>query len=492
MPIRGFDKIRIGGMSALRPFLLLKNSIVAIDGFWFVKRYILKNDYTRVLSHGVENICENVIRAFCEQINKNNVQVLWIWDGIKINKDYYQQIDAEGSYAEGCMHYFNKDKYKASFSWRKWLDMEQFVLSANKLLSTFSDNVTVIRAPYTAMAQMVYFYKMKACDYIYGPNDLLLFENTGKIITEFDFLGNLDVDGKNKCNTYNIELTYKDEILKAYKLEFTAFKNYGFLLGCEFCPTFPEYATNFNIQEIFYISRLTFPELKERLNIYYNNDAGAILTETYIENYKRAQTLVRNQPIISMEGKLQFLHLALTNTGIVWNEQSEKKFEYLFGLRLPNACYEKLFIMKIIPDVLEILNKKDYKISNLPEIKELCENIKQYFMKGDIKRANDVLYKCIGETNIKDIMNIFFNFLKKRNILNEKELGILSQAITYKKDKNNFIDKEMTKEYLLFIGKISPWIKYFNLLISFNNLLNEENIEFISFDYSIFRMIIEK
>ncbi|KAG0416794.1 Flap endonuclease 1, partial [Dictyocoela roeselum] len=146
-------------------------------------------------------------------------------------------LRCEDPYRLGVIEYENGNRPMANKIWRLAFDPEDHVLEISEILQ--SNGVNVVRAPYAASAQCVDFHNKGFCNYVFGPTDLFLFD-IEKIITEFIFLG-----GESQ-----IELTSKIEIMKAVKLPNNRFIDLCLMLGCEYCPTIPPYANNFNVQNV--------------------------------------------------------------------------------------------------------------------------------------------------------------------------------------------------------------------------------------------------
>ncbi|KAG0442314.1 Flap endonuclease 1 [Dictyocoela muelleri] len=450
MPIRGLESLKsIRQILRRTPSVVLKDSTICIDGHWFMRKYLYPVSMEQYFINGLDLSNLHKFVAFCKD---NNVDVCWVWNGLikkvknlseikkgrdlkEVENEFKNEIkreskkegerkdnfqrkgsisDEEDSYKNtdddlyslGISEYEKGNIIMANKIWKREFDPEDHICEISEILR--NNGMTVVRAPYAAIAQCVYFQKKGLCNYVFGPTDLFLFE-IEKIITDFHFLTD---------NSKQIELWSKTEILKALRLPNNLFLDLALLLGCEYCPTIPPFANNFSIQnvlEIFNSTRDGWKGYKRYMECFYeisgnyqqvnqgnhqvNQSNHQVNQSNHQVNQRNIQSNTKNnqqfnnfnnknnlnkqnhyQPSASnlppvdkrnSDSKVNLLivtdymekfltakgfvkhHPVMTTEGItLLSGENPSGLEKVFGKKLPSSFYENLFLLKISPDVL--------------------------------------------------------------------------------------------------------------------------------------------
>ncbi|ELA42309.1 uncharacterized protein VICG_00709 [Vittaforma corneae ATCC 50505] len=127
------------------PISTLENAILAIDGFWYIKKYLSISNEEQFLnvSLTIDMLLKNVI-----ELNRKT-SVLWIWDGIEFRQPV--SIDL-GSFCRDT-----SDKIIFSRFNKRFYDQELYVSVVTEKLR--KHGISVMRAPYSAAAQCAYFMR---------------------------------------------------------------------------------------------------------------------------------------------------------------------------------------------------------------------------------------------------------------------------------------------------------------------------------------------
>lgn len=317
MPIRGLDQYIPAKSQQRLPLKVLNDTIIAIDGFWYLKRYLVLNGREALLDlgHAVSTAIDLLVTRV------ENTQILWVWDGLE-----YARTQPPRPWGSA-------EKAAALSSGPRGLhravDDESLVDTANAILR--AREITVVRAPYAATAQLVYFLHERCVTYIFTKTDALLFESGTKIIVDFNFSEGF------------VETIDRGRFFNATGFNLTGFQAFGFLCGCELCPTVPSYATEFSASQIAALVRSQ--SLEEHLHAYLARDGqpsgGA--DAAYLPLYYRAFVCVDFHPVMSLGGRVVCLN----------GQDAPSDLSVLFGRPLNSVLYQELFLCNISPRLLK-------------------------------------------------------------------------------------------------------------------------------------------
>ena len=176
MPIRALKNF---STACNWPLTSLNNSKIAIDGFWFIRKYFSTLDIKEMMC-SFDDYVAIQLKGILEKCK--DIQFLWVWDGLK----YKPEMNDAPSELEREVKFLCENR-KLKFG--KSIDvLELFVTPVNNFLTKYG--IEFCRAPYGAIAQIAYFYSNKCVDYIFTKSDVFLFNNVDRAIVEFDFKNN--------------------------------------------------------------------------------------------------------------------------------------------------------------------------------------------------------------------------------------------------------------------------------------------------------------
>ncbi|KAM0686774.1 hypothetical protein COBT_001997 [Conglomerata obtusa] len=397
MPIRGFDSFRtVPQAFTKRPALLLKNEKLIVDGFWYIRKYCFNDPYMQIVASGINvKPIQNLIKV-CK---KQNTDVLWIWNGLKVRKPSSPTFQATDFTKLGLEELEKGDYVAADIHLKKTLNHEDYVSFITSILRR--NGINVIRAPYYAMAQAVYFSQFMTA-YFFGPTDYFLFEGTEKIINEF-----FGTDDEIK----HIEIVHKNPIVKFLKLCDYKFQGFCLLLGSDLCPTIPTHANFFDVMKIYELIKGYYSiheALKSILSNFYKENKYP--QNSYLKNYVFAKNVLKFCPVM-ISGKVRTL----------CNENLPFDVEEIFGIRVCNYLFEKMFFCEISAEVINGISL------------------------GEIKEKNEIgieIKKCYYEA-LRE--KFYFNF---KIIYNDKEISLSLNTVQNLEQQKTFNDKTINLQKL--------------------------------------------
>lgn len=314
MPIRGFEPIFLNKATSKESLNTIENSIVAVDGMWFIRKHLpnfIEKDFL--------NVPASFDKFLADVFSLNQkISILWVWDGIEARQAY---MDLENT----IIDLSNTIIERHSFKWQKFYDPEFFINTISKKLS--ENGIAVMRAPYYAAAQCAYFLSQKKVDYIYGRTDTLLFRDCGQLITDFEF----------KTNSFT--LLDRTQLFDRFKMNLESFRRLAFLSGCEYCATVDFFLSSFDIQKV-----VDLLKQNENLEAVMRNQ-GITQDHKYYGEYLTAFTIVNNTPVIHLDGVVRPLT----------NEPSPRNMSDVFGQKLSNNIYQKICGCQLTTKPLENL-----------------------------------------------------------------------------------------------------------------------------------------
>ncbi len=331
MPIKAL--IDIAKKVQKYPIKILNGESLAIDGFWFIKCNFINMTQTdfKNLDSYLESQLENFINM------SKNVDIKWIWDGL--------------NYTGTNKPISKRNIYKNSV-WS--MDLEFMVPKINEILKR--NNIAVIRAPYSAMAQCIYYHTKRVVLNIYTKSDAFLYSQTTKIIISFDL----------KEQKYQwIERSWCEKHFNVRKNIWTMF---AITSGCELCPTIPSLADNYNSSKL-------LDKLKNMSDGTFESELES--NPDYKLQFENAMLNLKYHPIMTMEGRVESID----------TENVPVDLYEIFGIKLPEYFYQQLFMCEISP---LLLNEMIYtnKIECSDFRKNLVLKIKKILFEDYKKRNN--------------------------------------------------------------------------------------------------------
>lgn len=307
MPIRKLEIYSDDCANSSLPIAELESKSLAIDGFWYIKKYLKLYSESHLLNH------LSVLNNFLDPILKlsKKTQILWVWDGLEFSSvrspelnDYYFQKVFDAT-TNGRFNSVNNRKYcKLIF------DQEFFVEEITRILK--SNGISVVRAPYLASAQCVYLLKTKVVNYVFSKNDALLFADCDFLISEFHF-------SDSKFDVIDREVLFK----KNY-FDLEIFRRISFLSGCEFCQTVPSLVKEFDSLVVLDIV------FNKDLNEYFNIPEN----KKFKEEFLNAFNIVEYSLVMLSSGEV---------SSIGEGDLVPCDLSTIFGKRLADSLYIKIY-----------------------------------------------------------------------------------------------------------------------------------------------------
>jgi len=426
MPIRGYEKYYNIIKKSL-PFKGLEDEIIAIDGFWYLKKYMASSSAIND-KFNFESRMKDALSLIIDLSEKT--EIIWIWDGLEYGKVSLAIPDKRHeSLAAAAKEGINSNNVFC---------LEDHKEVANKLLK--KSKISIMTAPYSAMAQCVYFLKEKEVRYIFTKMDALLFDNCTKVINEFSSTG--------------VMIAQSDILFSCLECNLEGFRRFALLCGCELCPTVPVCADKnaFSFSKIIKIAKSeTFKD-----DLISMSDGSE---DSYIYKYIHGLCSIIYHPIMSKNGVVECLS----------NHEVPRDLERLFGKKLPNWIYEKIFTGEFDFILLKkILCNEEYKGSSENKIRKCYSN----------KLRNGKRPSEASTTSEQIMKDLSIPIAWKDKIEREKQMiiKILSEEIEVKNLKALF---EMTgeepkrdmagaKEYIRALDLLTLLIEYSKLIKIFN------------------------
>lgn len=345
MPIRKFENF---GLPQKQPIATLDNSTIAIDGFWFIRRYlsISSQEHFNNYSLALKECLLPLVKL------GKSVSIMWIWDGL----EFKQPIAMADKLVQSAANKLDKGTFsKAIFDQELFVDFTTSFLREN--------SITVIRAPYSASAQCVYYLRESCVQYIFSKNDTLLYSDCTKLITEFEF------------EASSIQIFDRSEFLKINNLDLESFRRIAFLSGCEICPTHPFYSNSFDFFDIIQM-------VKDNTSISVLDSLGNNAEEflRYKNEYMNAFFIVEYHPVMYLDGIVKPL----------LDSSCPEDLCKIFGKRQPDFIYSQIFTcalgIKVLSGIMFQKNKQTYK-------KSICNAFELIMsMKGAETNKNEDVY----------------------------------------------------------------------------------------------------
>lgn len=426
MPIRGLESFKKQFNQTVYSKVsanILNETVVGIDGYWFLRKYTqIVNVHDIFLKENKERYLDPVLK-FIKMAKDCNFEILWVWDGISYKKPqiHQTQFDLNQTVTEGYKYYSKGDYSNSNRIWRSLVDQVSILEDINNMLKTFE--IPVMTAPFSASTQLAYFLSQNICGYVFGKNDILIYENIDKVIVDIFF----DIK-----NGFSVELINKKSICERLEIDYNEFKPLAFALGCEFCPTLPEYAKEFILENIVTIIKT------EGIESYLNKSKDI---ESYIKMFYNAYILTDYQPVMKEKGIV-----------CPYNENSvPTDIEQFFGKKLPDVLYEQMFLNKISSEVLSTLAFESFSETD-PDCIDLA-NITYAILKNKINinvsfDGGIALDKKVEICDRPNKIN-FYNIVAP-GIHFDLELPIVPQILLSKNVKYHMFDCPISNKILIY------------------------------------------
>jgi hypothetical protein len=459
MPIRGLDSIK---KSTTYTWLIkaqaqvLKDSIVAIDGFWFLRKYVLLGNIQDLFINRCDERFFAPVLKLIKMASKNRFQILWVWDGLDFKKPSYNPESDEYAILKTGYDYLQKEDMKnVNYVWKQLINYEDIIVQINKILEQF--NHSAVRAPYSATAQIAYYLQKDICGYAFCKTDTLIFDGVEKIVTDFHM---------ENSDQFMISVFNKKDFIKSYDLTYSNFRILAFALGCEFCPTIPEYADNFIMENIITIVKTgdfdLYLEEQSRKNRSFDK---------YLNLFYTAFVLIDFHPVMREDGIIGF-----------YKESTEVPFDFekYFGKRLPDMLYEAFFLCNISKGILECISKNKKK-EGLREISYkllrtiLPLGIKTEEFSGDLENILTKNFKLVD--NLNKAVQIIIYQLGSEKILNKSYVEKLITLVNLNNNlamSNDEVDLKFNYDILEFVYRSNKVLKYLKEVVECYELVTKK------------------
>lgn len=418
------------------PMSALQGDSVAVDGFWFIRKYF-KNLILQEMIEDIDTYVVTNMKPFFHLFD--NIDVIWIWDGMRYEHTFQSPDDELMSKIKIFSKYNNLPSFKAGKV------LELLVNPINRLLE--SKGISYCRAPYGAIAQCIYYLKASCVQHIFTKTDAFLYKDVSRIIVEFDFtkkfycaLDRIDVEREVRGKRHQ-------------------FRHYAIASGCELCPTIPSLAADFSIEAL----QSLFAPTSKVIN---GEDVETSDFETQVESdpeYKKAFNAAiyfcKWHPVMTLEGEVTPLDTNFVSLNA----------RHILGEKLSNRFYQSLFLCKIEPSALErLVFVEATTVGATDDLLELITNIMQTehtrkFTGTDviemIKETFDITIMHDGKLN-ETLELVFMHFL--RNKKTESISTPLINCLVPEKnlDKNisdNNLDKNISGKYVISMKYVSEF-----------------------------------
>jgi hypothetical protein len=443
MPIRGLEAFKKQSNQTVYSKVsanILHEGILCIDGNWFLKKYTQMVNVHEIFMYDRKERYLDPVLKLVKMAKDCEFEILWVWDGMTYKKPT-PVIDTDKCVTEGYKAYIQGDYSGSNRNWKGFIDTATIVADVNELLKGF--NVPTMTAPFSATSQMAYFLENNIVGYVFGKSDLLLYEAVEKIISEI-FLDRQIVD---KQNLFQVEILNKKSICERLEIDLCDFRPLALALGCEICPTLPEYANDFIFENI--VTIVKTEGVESYLNKYNTADESSVEDNNKKENdyaniFFTAYVICDCQPVMKEDGRVAPLR----------EDCVPENFEVLFGRRLPNILYERMFLNLISSEILNTLAFETFPDTDADFIN--LANIAYALIKQKI--GLDVSFDggLVLEKNIKlcDTPNkIEFLNIIAPNIQMDPDLSIVLQILISKNVKYHMLKNPICSKILSYLAK---------------------------------------
>lgn len=408
MPIRGLkDILESHNLEQEKIFARFANSVLGIDMMWFVRKYLLTqtskpqvDDFIRqsmvqLMLYGISDSFKSKLKNLATLICKHNITLCCVWPGLEAMKSSrpniqteIQQITDFNLFEKNCRWAVSMDHLMQQID---ALLMYYISSESGKEDATKSNNekIQIIRAPYTAQAQLAYLKFSNVIDHVFSSSDFLLFGD--EVITNLDVIEETLVDRSSEKifikndndlrkvvdlmqskNDGSSPITFisRDNIMSKLEIDLASLRILFLCLGCEYLPTLPLFSSDFSSLKIINFlkdSEFSLEKLRNSMDLHYSKNSN--LVSQYITDLKAGIVYTAMHPVMGVDGKLgvyliseKFDDSSKKNKKLVKMEIENlpEDFGSIFGQRKSDIWYEELFAERITPLVCEAALKKKF------------------------------------------------------------------------------------------------------------------------------------
>lgn len=422
MPIRMFETYGHENIIETLPINTIENSILVIDGFWYIKKYLSISNEEQFLdvSTSLDGIMKNL-----SELNKKT-SILWVWDGIEFRTPFTTDLS---SFCRDI-----SDKIIVSKFNKRVYDQEVYVsVMTERLRET---GISVIRAPYTAAAQCTYL--MKSCKtHAFSKNDALLFADCNRLIVDIDY------------EKSTIDVIDRDILFKTCNLTLESFRRLALLSGCEYCSTYPLFANDFDPVKVIELLK------KNTLEDPSSKNYDMLPDSKYYLDYQQGFNIIENHAVMGLNGMVH----------IPDQKGSQEAIKDLFGQKLGARVYNEIFKCKLGAKSLSNLmfgRVRPYVLYKLTDIlQQLSENPKNFYDHSKTYLFSEMLMKkckvnIVWHPEINRAVQLLFRILLDGKLNPEYLIRFLSAGVLYSRAPLKDIPP---KERLIYFStKYSPEI----------------------------------
>ncbi|QRV89051.1 hypothetical protein RhiJN_17069 [Ceratobasidium sp. AG-Ba] len=320
------------------PLSTLADSRLGIDASHYLSN-LLESPSTRepllAATGGLPLSLASRIESDLRALEKLHIKPVFVFPGLspskRISKTTPQQqaakqMEAARARAEAWSCYESGRTDQASKLFETRSNVEQWDLWRQVLRIFRHRNVEFIIAPYSALAQLVYLQRhpKSYVHALYGPSELLLYPGVDKVILSLDL-----------SSQSNFTFVSKAKMLTDLALTEEQFLDLGLLSGCEYSPTLPPHVNETSIKPIVDFLRYYKTGYVCITSAFPEN--SVIKQSNYADTFARARCMVKYALVLSSEGAVLPLPLALTGTTTAADIPSD--LHDIFTNRLPDEVY---------------------------------------------------------------------------------------------------------------------------------------------------------
>ncbi|KAG9125162.1 hypothetical protein FRC07_008729 [Ceratobasidium sp. 392] len=320
------------------PLATLADSRLGIDASHYLGN-LLESPNTRepllAATGGLPLSLASRIESDLRALEKLHIKPVFVFPGLPPNKrisnntpqqQAAKQMEAAQARRDAWNCYENGLTDQATKLFETRANIEQWDLWRPVLRIFRHRNVEFIIAPYSSLAQLVYLQRhpKSYVHALYGPSELLLYPGVDKIILSLDFSAQS-----------NFTFVSKSKMLTDLQLTEEQFLDLGLLSGSEYSPTLPPHVNEKSIKPIVDFLRYYKTGFVCITSAFQDNP---IVKQTnYAETFARARCMVKYALVLSSEGSVVPLPIALTGTTTAADIPSD--LQDIFTNRLPDEVY---------------------------------------------------------------------------------------------------------------------------------------------------------
>ncbi|KAG6831785.1 hypothetical protein H0H87_003910 [Tephrocybe sp. NHM501043] len=290
------------------PLSVLSDSRLGIDASYYLQQLIDKPPSREPLlaaTGGLPLALTQRIESDLRALEKLRIKPVFVFPGLIPNKrwkqnNYQEHTDACRDRNAAWAKYENGEEDAASKLFEGRSSFAQWDLWRMVLRIFRHRNVEFMIAPYVAWAQLIYLQRhpKSYIHAIFGPTDTLLYPGVDKLITSLDLLS------PNPAFTF----TSKRSFLQELGVSDDQFLDIGILVGFDhsmpFPPTVHEQALKATVDMVRY-----YKSGHAAVSMF--ADHPAVKTIQYADHYARTRSMIKYSLVLSSEGSVQPLPLAL-------------------------------------------------------------------------------------------------------------------------------------------------------------------------------------